>query len=385
MVEVNLKYLSKERSRHGKWRLYVRFEGKRFRLAAPEASPAFLVEYARALKRLRTPAERPPKAAPQPRMLPNTFEWLGEQYMASTAFRGLDATSQRNRRGIFESCFAEPLKPGGAEKIGQCSLSRLQAKHIRLLRDRKADKPGAANNRLKYIKVMLGWAVETDLMSVNIARDVKSLRYQSDGFYTWEEEDVQKFEQRWPIGTKQRLALALLMFVGTRRSDAVKLGPQHVRNSWFKFKPRKTKNSTGVIIELPVLEELADVLAASPLGDPAFLVTEKGKPFTANGFGNWFREACDEADLPQCSSHGLRKAGATRAAERGATTKQLMAIFGWSDPKQAEKYIKKADQKRLAKHAVTLLARDESENEIVAPRLGATVAPKRKACVSWGT
>jgi integrase len=135
-------------------------------------------------------------------------------------------------------------------------------------------------------------------------------------------------------------------------------------------------NTTGVIIELPVLEELADVLAASPVGDLTFLVTENGKPFTANGFGNWFREACDQADLPQCASHGLRKAGATRAAERGATTKQLMAIFGWSDPKQAEKYIKKADQKRLAKHAVTLLARDESENEIVAPRLGATVAPR---------
>jgi hypothetical protein len=83
--------------------------------------------------------------------------------------------------------------------------------------------------------------------------------------------------------------------------------------------------------------------------------------------------------LAFCSMHTMT------TATDGATTKQLMAFFGWSDPKQAEKYIKKADQKRLAKHAVTLLARNETGNEIVAPKLGATVAPKRKAWVSWGT
>jgi hypothetical protein len=137
--------------------------------------------------------------------------------------------------------------------------------------------------------------------------------------------------------------------------------------------------STGVIIKIAVLKDLADVIAASPVGYVTFLVTENGKPFTANGFGNWFREACDQADLPQCESQGLRKAGATRAAERGVITKQLMAIFGWSDPKQAETYIKKVDQKRLAKQAVTLPAQDESENEFVAPKLGAAVAPERMA------
>jgi hypothetical protein len=138
----------------------------------------------------------------------------------------------------------------------------------------------------------------------------------------------------------------------------------------LKFKPKKTEGSTAIVLELPVLKELADVIAATKVGDLPFLVAGQGKPFTANGFGNWFRDLCDHAGLPQCASHGLRKAG--------ATTKQLMAIDGWSDPRQAEKYIKKADEKRLAVHAVTVLARDKTGNEIVAPKTGAAVAPKPK-------
>ena len=86
-------------------------------------------------------------------------------------------------------------------------------------------------------------------------------------------------------------------------------------------------------------------------------MTAFGKPFDAAGFGNYFRRCCDEADLRHCSAHGLRKAGATLAAENGATTKQLMAIFGWIDPKQAELYTKAAERKRLAANATTLLVR----------------------------
>lgn len=63
-------------------------------------------------------------------------------------------------------------------------------------------------------------------------------------------------------------------------------------------------------------------------GDLTFLVTSKGTPYTIWGFGNWFRDRCVEAGVPG-RAHGLRKAGAATAAENGATTKQLMAIFGW--------------------------------------------------------
>jgi integrase len=166
-----------------------------------------------------------------------------------------------------------------------------------------------------------------------------------------------------------------MLFTGARRGDIVQFGPQHIRpteitgedgetviEDWLKFKVTKTKLSTGVTVEMPVLDELASVVAASDVGHLVFLTTDMGKPFTSNGFGNWWRERCDEAGLPQCAAHGLRKAGATIAAERGASTKQLMAIYGWSDPKMAEVYIRKADRKRLAGTARQFLARGQSKN-----------------------
>ena len=60
-----------------------------------------------------------------------------------------------------------------------------------------------------------------------------------------------------------------------------------------------------------------------------FLINDLGRPFWDAGFGNKFRDWCDQAGLHHhCAAHGVRKAGTTIAAENGATTKQLMAIFG---------------------------------------------------------
>ena len=44
---------------------------------------------------------------------------------------------------------------------------------------------------------------------------------------------------------------------------------------------------------------------------------------------------CDQAGLKLCTAHGLRKAGATIAANNGATAHQLMAIFGWATLRMA--------------------------------------------------
>jgi integrase len=52
-------------------------------------------------------------------------------------------------------------------------------------------------------------------------------------------------------------------------------------------------------------------------------VTQYGRAFTVAGFGNRFRDRCHEAGLPHCTAHGLRKAGATIAAENGAIDRQL--------------------------------------------------------------
>ncbi len=204
---------------------------------------------------------------------------------------------------------------------------------------------------------LFAWAKEQELVTSNPALDVRYVSGTTTGHHTWSIDEVEQFEAHHPIGTKARLALSLLLYTGVRRSDVVLLGRQHVRDGWLKFTQQKGRNRRPITVEIPVLDVLKDVLDRSPTGDLTFLVTEYGRPFAVAGFGNKFRQWCDEAELSQCSAHGLRKAGATIAAENGATSHQLMSIFGWLTLQQAERYTRGAERKRLAGEAMNLLVR----------------------------
>ena len=191
----------------------------------------------------------------------------------------------------------------------------------------------------------------------NPAREVKFLKSKRQGgFHAWDDAEIAQFEARHPIGTKARLALALLLYSGQRRSDIVVFGRQHVKAGWLHFVQHKNRNRSPVTLQLPILPELQSVIDQSPTGDMTFLVTAFGKPFTNNGFGNWFGDRCREAGLQDRSAHGLRKASARRLAEWGATTEQIKAWCGWKTAKEADRYLREVNQRKLAGSVVTLLA-----------------------------
>ena len=113
-----------------------------------------------------------------------------------------------------------------------------------------------------------------------------------------------------------------------RLAELAMVGRQHMKNGWLSIRPGKTRKSRGVLVELPVLPALQKAIDESPTGNMTFLITDFNKPFTVNGLGNKMRDWCDQAQLFHCSTHGLRKAGASIAAENGATDEELMAIYG---------------------------------------------------------
>jgi integrase len=117
---------------------------------------------------------------------------------------------------------------------------------------------------------------------------------------------------------------------------------------------RVVQEKTGAALAIPVHPALAAILDATPV-DLTFLVTAFGKPFTAAGFGNWFRDQCDTAGLPHCSAHGLRKAAARRLAEAGATEHMIGAITGHTSLREIVRHTRAADQKRLAVAAMQRL------------------------------
>ena len=149
--------------------------------------------------------------------------------------------------------------------------------------------------------------------------------------------------------------MALLLFLGARPSDTAQFGRQHVRGETLYFVPAKTSYVRKELSPKPILPVLREIIDASPCGDLTFLVSQYGRPFSAKGFGNKMRQWCDEAGLPQCSAHGLRKAGATIAAENGATVHQLMALYDWSTTRQAEAYTRAASRRKLTTAVLPLL------------------------------
>jgi integrase-like protein len=182
------------------------------------------------------------------------------------------------------------------------------------------------------------------------------------GFPQWTPANLDKFEERHPIGTKAHLALGLVQYLGVRRSDVPLLGRQHVRDGKIVFRMYKgRRRATVPPLSLPIIPELQRIVDASAAagitGELSFLVTEYGKPFSIAGFGNKFRQWCDEAGLYGLSAHGVRKAAATRAAENGATAHQLMAMFGWLTLKQAEHYTRLAERARLSEAGMDTMAR----------------------------
>ncbi|SDP39280.1 Site-specific recombinase XerD [Filomicrobium insigne] len=357
MVTLKLKYVHEDVDRHGNVRIYFRRRkgAPKIRIQECPGTEAFSKRYHELLAASEAPPVPPTSLNRTP--TPGTYRWLCVSYFGSPAFRLLDPSTQRTRRRVLESTFQEPVFPGAKEAFADFPLARITTRVLKVLRDRKADLPGAASDRVKAIRAAFKWALEDELIANNPARDLAKLPLSGTGWHTWTLEEVAQFEKRHPIGTKARLALALFMWTGVRRSDVVLLGKQHARDGWHRFTQYKNRNRKPIIHETPILDVLQEVIDASPTGDLTYLVTAYDRPFTAAGFGNWFRERCNEAGLTGCSAHGLRKAAAASAAENGATSSQLMAIFGWMTLAEAERYTKAARRKKMAGEAMGKLIR----------------------------
>jgi integrase len=326
-------YLLREKTRHGRLVWYVRVGmGKRVRLPDGYGTEEFWEAYRSALsgKVVKTPAG-PPKGS---------LGWLLARYIESAEWSDLSAATRKQRHAVYRVV---------TEASGNQPLAKVRKAAILAGRDRRKDRPHAANNFLKAMRGLFGWAIERGHVTDNPTAGIKLLGGANDenGFHAWTEEEVARFEEHWQIGTRQRLAFDLLLYTGLRRGDAVKLGRQHVRSGELAIRTEKT----GSLVTRPILPALHASIAATTTGDLAFIVTERGKPFTKESFGIWFKKACVAAGVPG-SAHGLRKAGARRAAEDGATEAQLNALFGWKPgSRESATYTRDADNARLARSA----------------------------------
>lgn len=340
-------HLHHEKTRHGAWVWYVRVgKGPRRRLRAAYGTPEFQEEYER--------ARDGESARAKPKVRTGSLQWLYERYREVGAWTSLSPATRRQRENIF----AHVMETAGAKTAGS-----IAAKHIAAGIDARSETPAQARHFVDAMQGLFRWALKAGHVRADpTAGADPPKRTNTDGFPIWTGEDIARYEACWSIGTKERVWLDVLLYTGLRRGDAVRLGRQHMKAGVATIITEKT----GITVTIPILPPLAATLAAGPTGDLAFICGVSGKPFAKESFGNEFRKACRAAGVNK-SAHGLRKAGATTAAENGATVAELEAIFGWSGGGMAALYTRAADRVRLAKGAMNKMSRTPDEQAIPAP------------------
>lgn len=342
MARIDIQYVQRFRDRHGRLRHYFRKPGcKRVALPGLPGSDEFMEAYGVAEKTSRTAGEA--KASP------GSISSVIAAYYQSAEYAALQPQTQRTYRLILDRFRVE---------YGTGPASRFEAEHLRKIIDKMADRPEAARNLLKRLRSVCRFAVARGLMRRDPTEGVAPPRRKTSGFRAWTDDDIEKFEAKWPVGSRARLALSLLLFTGQRRSDVVRMGRQHVRNGVLHVRQQKT----GAELAIPLHPALRAELDQLPAGNLTFLMTAAGKPFSPVGFSNWFSDCAAKAGLPERSSpHGLRKAAARWLAEAGCSTMEIAAITGHASLKEVERYTKSAAQHRLAEAAMeTLVAAKRS-------------------------
>jgi integrase len=349
VANIRLRFIKSYRDRHGKVRHYLRKPGcKPIALPGLVGSDEFMRAYGEALA-----GTSPPQTEiGATRTHAGSIASMVIGYLASGAFHKLAPASQQQYRRILGRLRAEH---------GDRSIATLQRKHVVLMLDAKAKTPVGARDFLRCLRLLTQYAVSIGVREDDPTAGVRVKLPKSDGHPTWGEPDIARFRAHYPIGTKPRLALELLLNTATRRADVVRLSHGHIRgNAIHGIRQQKTGRTLPPI---PIRADLAAALnAALPTDALVLLVDESGKAFTPKNFTKWFRKQCERAGLRGLTPHGLRKAACRRLAEAGSSEKEIAAISGHASLNEVARYTRAADHERLARNAMERLDRTEGQH-----------------------
>jgi integrase len=335
VTRVKLKHVDRFVDRHGRERHYFRRgHGPRVLLPGMAGSPEFMIAYQAAV------AGQEVCGVVSQRGDPGTFERLAKDYFESPDFARLAGSSQRAYRGVIERLVAD-------EQIGHRLVREMTRAHVQKIVARRADTPGAANDVLKKLKILMHFAIDNGWRKDDPTVRIK--KFAAGEFHTWTDEEIGVFEGAWPLGSKERCAFALLLYTGQRASDVARMDRADLAEGGIWVVQQKTRARLLV----PVHPNLQLALAGFDGAEGTLLKTGVGQPFTAKGFSNFMADRIGEAGLPdRCVTHGLRKAAARRLAEAGCSANEIASITGHVSLEEVARYTKAAEQKKLARAAI---------------------------------
>jgi integrase len=341
MARIKLRYVNEYRDRHGKLRRYFRRPGSRsIPLPGLPGSIEFMSAYQAALA-----VKAPPPPSPR-HVITGSLAAIVTGYLRSADFANLSPTSQYSYRLALR-----PILATHGHRLVR-DLPKIAARHI--IEEIGATRPGMANLTRAVLSKVMAYAIEAGVRSDNPFAGLKP--YRLGTYHTWTDAEITQFERKWPLGTRERLSFALLLYTGQRGGDVVKILRSDIVGGRIRVAQDKTRKGTANELLIPIHPALARALQAGPVVGMQHIITDaRGRPLRS--LTELIERAVKGAGLPpRCVAHGLRKAALRRLAEHGGTTKEIAAVSGHRSLSEIERYTARADQARLADSAISKLS-----------------------------
>jgi enterobacteria phage integrase len=341
MARIRLQYVNEFIDRHGKPRYYFRRPGSRsVKLPGLPGSVEFMDAYQAALATVA-----PPPASPN-HIIRGSMAEIVAGYFRSAAFANLEGSSQR----LYRFALKPILATHGHRLVRE--MPKTAARNI--IEAIGATRPGMANVTRAALSKVMAYAIATGARTDNPFSGLE--KYRLGTHHTWTDAELAQFERYWRLGSRERLAFALLLYTGQRGGDVVKMTRNDIVEGYVRVAQDKARKGTTNELLIPIHPALARALKAGPVVGMQHLITNaRGGPLR-RGLTELIERAAQRAGLPpHCKAHGLRKAALRRIAEHGGTTKEIAAVSGHRSLTEIERYTARADQARLAQSAVAKL------------------------------
>lgn len=295
--------------------------------------------------------EKKPIESPE-RVTPHSLDDLFRRYRASGHWTKNSARYQHVGGRVIERFLDQVDKKG--RRYGERPVERVTVGWLDNQLGAMSETPGAANDLRKKLKGLMNHAIRLEWRTSNPVELTAKFK-DGAGHHTWTDEEIEQFRACHPLGTMARLTLELALNTAGRRATISKIERDHIKAG--KITTQHAKGSA--VATVPLLATTRAAIEALPAAPIRFLIlTEFGKPFSAAGLGNKMRDWCDQAELPNCSLHGLRKSISRQIAESAGTDAEGMAVTGHKSPKVFATYRAAANREKLAERA---MAKRESE------------------------
>jgi integrase len=332
VAKIKLKYVNEYIDRTGKLRRYFRKGGKQ--LGALEGEPGseeFMTAYAAYL------AEKP-KAA-KTNLHADSLGKLVVDFYGDRMFTDRKPSTRQLYRYALE-----PL----LKDHGHRSVSTMTAEHAeKIINAIGAKRPGMGNLTLAVMRRVMQFAIKQKRRKDNPFLGIEAFKVGEH--HTWTDAELKQFEAKWRLGTRQRLAYALLLYTGQRVGDVVRMSRGDLADGAIHVVQQKT----GAEVWVPVHPDLQQAMKAYPAKGLTLIGDAAGRPLKRAALSALMRAAIAEAELPKrCVSHGLRKANSRLLAESDATEKQIASVSGHKTLKEVERYTRAANQKKMARTAM---------------------------------